>query len=232
MHIIPQPRQPCRPTREEFLTFLSIYVPLMTARYEAQARQLNRHDYCVSLDHFRDLPFAPDALRWMQFHGQLEHLQATAPPSEEGITAGRPVDSVLYNDTSAFCLSDAGLDFAGQFVVLVLLHPHEGGVQAAWDRFVLGQLLPSYDGHQRVFHWGTHLIKHFRQPAGNQVLILLAAQEVGWPSWLDDPLPRGGGTNPKVRLHDTIKDLNRRQRTALIQFRGDGSGTRVGWTFR
>jgi hypothetical protein len=168
----------------------------------------------------------------MQFHGQLEHLQATAPPNEEGITAGRPVPSVLFNDTSAFCLSDAGLDFAGNFVVLVLLHGHEGGLQAAWDSLVLGQLLPSYDGQQRLFHWGTHVIKQFQQPAANQVLVLQAEQELGWPSWLDNPLPGGQGKNPKVRLHDTIKDLNRRQRAEVLQFKGDGTGTRLGWDFR
>jgi hypothetical protein len=32
-----------------------------------------------------------------------------------------------------------------------------------------------------------------------------------------------------VRLHDTIKDLNRRQRRAFIHFVGDGTGKRVGW---
>ena len=39
---------------------------------------------------------------------------------------------------------------------------------------------------------------------------------------------RGGWVNAKARLHDTIKDLNRRQRVPPIRFRGEGTGTRVG----
>jgi hypothetical protein len=32
-----------------------------------------------------------------------------------------------------------------------------------------------------------------------------------------------------VRLHDAIKDLNRRQRRSLVRFKGDGTDSRVGW---
>src|SRR5207244_12038017 len=44
--------------------------------------------------------------------------------------------------------------------------------------------------------------------------------------WFDDPLPGEEGTDAKVRLHNTIKDLNRRQRTPFVRFKGDGTGTR------
>ena len=63
-------------------------------------------------------------------------------------------------------------------------------------------------------------------------LILCAAEELFWATWIDDPLPRQAGMNAKVRLHDTIKDLNRRQHPYVIQFKGDGTGTRVGWEYR
>src|SRR5437764_640806 len=56
--------------------------------------------------------------------------------------------------------------------------------------------------------------------------------ELRWTRWLDDPLPRKPGKCSKQRLHDTIKDLNRRQTPHLIQFKGDGTGTRVGWEYR
>jgi hypothetical protein len=35
-----------------------------------------------------------------------------------------------------------------------------------------------------------------------------------------------------VILHDTVKDLNRRQRVPLVHFMGAGTGTRVGWELR
>ena len=39
------------------------------------------------------------------------------------------------------------------------------------------------------------------------------------------------GQDPKQRLHDTIKCLNRRQLNCLIQFGGDGTSEGVIWRF-
>ena len=74
--------------------------------------------------------------------------------------------------------------------------------------------------------------KTFRQPSGNQEIVLSTAEELLWPSWFDDPLPRRAGLSSKVRLHVTIKALNRYQKPHLVQFKGDGTGTRVGWEYR
>jgi hypothetical protein len=76
------------------------------------------------------------------------------------------------------------------------------------------------------------LVKRFRQPAGNQELLLIAAEELGWQAWFDDPLPRAPGQNPKVRLHNSINALNRNQKSRMIHFKGDGSARRVGWEYR
>jgi hypothetical protein len=76
------------------------------------------------------------------------------------------------------------------------------------------------------------VIKHFKQPSGNQESVLVAEQEMGWPTWLDDPLPGRAGQCAKARLHDTVKDLNRRQLVPLIRFKGNGTGTCVGWELR
>jgi hypothetical protein len=38
--------------------------------------------------------------------------------------------------------------------------------------------------------------------------------------------------SPKVRLHDTIKALNRHQAPYLVHFKGDGTGTRIAWEYR
>jgi hypothetical protein len=75
-------------------------------------------------------------------------------------------------------------------------------------------------------------VKAYAQTSSYQDLVLRAAEELGWPPLFDDPLPRLPGMNPKVRLHDTIKSLNRHQKAAILHFHGDGTGTRVGWNFR
>ena len=63
----------------------------------------------------------------------------------------------------------------------------------------------------------------------NQEAILTAFQEEGWPARIDDPLPPHPEQDPKRRLNDTIKCLNRKQSQSLIHFRGDGTGEAVIW---
>jgi len=73
------------------------------------------------------------------------------------------------------------------------------------------------------------LIKRFRVPAPNQSAILSSFQEEGWPHRIDDPLPPVPDVEPKIRLRDTVKCLNRSRETAKIHFTGDGRGTGVVW---
>jgi hypothetical protein len=103
---------------------------------------------------------------------------------------------------------------------------------AAWGLLVVGILPPHYDGTCRRFTWGNHVLKCFRQPAGNQEVVLATAEEMKWLPWFDDPLPRTAGINPKQRLHDTINALNRNQQPNLVHFKGDGSGAKFGWEMR
>jgi hypothetical protein len=98
--------------------------------------------------------------------------------------------------------------------------------------FRFGCLLPHFDANARVFRWGAHVLKKYRQPAKNQITILEAAEELGWPNSFDDPLPRVAGIATKVRCHDAIKRLNHHQRPHLIHFEGDGTGCGIGWAYR
>ena len=75
------------------------------------------------------------------------------------------------------------------------------------------------------------LVKHFKWPALNQETILAAFEEEGWPPRIDDPLPPLPEQDPKRRLHDTIKCINRNQKHHLIHFHGDGTGEGVIWEF-
>ena len=72
-------------------------------------------------------------------------------------------------------------------------------------------------------------MKRFKWTAANQETILVAFEEEGWPARIDDPLPQQPEQDPKRRLSDTIKCLNRKQTNELIRFRGDGTGEGVTW---
>ena len=92
--------------------------------------------------------------------------------------------------------------------------------------------LPQWDGRLRELHFGGRLVKCFRVPSPNQETILAAFQEEGWPELIDDPLPPAPCRDPKRRVHDTIKNLNRHQANCLLRFYGDGTGKGIRWAFR
>jgi hypothetical protein len=90
---------------------------------------------------------------------------------------------------------------------------------------------PKWDCCRHEFRVGGVLVKAFRVPSPNQETILAAFEEEGWPPRVDDPLPPRPDLDSKRRLHDTVKSLNRNQKTRLIRFTGDGTGEGVCWAF-
>jgi len=231
MMLLDRLRQPRRATWDEFLFFLMSYCQLLVARLEAIEQEVDPRARPVSWSDFPESEAGSELLFWMLYQGHVEHFRWVADAPYHGSVAAS-VLTLCLSETSAFALTETGAAFAVAFLEDALVPREEGVFSAAWDNLVLGRLLPHYRSDRRLFLWGHHVLKHFRQPAQNQELVLCAAEELGWPLWFDDPLPRRGTGNPKVRLHDTIKDLNRRQEPYLIHFMGDGTGTRIGWSYR
>ncbi len=94
--------------------------------------------------------------------------------------------------------------------------------------------VPHYNSKTRTLTINGKVARKFRWAASNQEKILMAFQEEGWPTRIDDPLPSDSEICPKRRLHDTIKCLNHGQRckgTWFVRFRGDGTGQGVLWEF-
>jgi hypothetical protein len=134
------------------------------------------------------------------------------------------VVSVVASSTSCFTLTAADCAFAARFLA--------AGRAGNAIALPMGRLTPRYDSNHRLFSWGAHLLKHYRQLRGNQELILAAAEEMRWPSLFDDPLPRPHGVNSKRRVRTTIGDLNRRQLLHIVQFHVNGAGTQIGHELR
>ena len=88
---------------------------------------------------------------------------------------------------------------------------------------------PHWDQQRRVLCVGGQIVKRYRRPSPNQEAVLRAFEGEGWPYRIDDPLPPDGETPPKIRLHDTIRWLNRHQEHRLLRFAGDGTGEGVCW---
>ena len=72
-------------------------------------------------------------------------------------------------------------------------------------------------------------MKVFKLPSSMQETVLIAFEEEHWPPKIYDPLPVHPELEPKRRLHDTIKGLNRNQKSSLVRFMGDGTGEGIRW---
>jgi hypothetical protein len=225
-----EPLMSAAATPKHLLGFLVAYLRLLTACNEAREQGLSPRDSPVEYGQFRGFDVGNDVLVWMLFQAHLDHFQAAAGAAGSPDWALKP--SAVVGDGSAFSLTPLGEAF-GELLVGSLLIP-EGDEEFAWAWGLLrvGNLTPRYDREDRLFSWGRHLLKCYRQPSETQETILLAAEELGWSRWFDDPLPHQRNGNAKVRLHDTIKRLNRHQSPHLVRFKGDGTGTRVGWELR
>jgi hypothetical protein len=88
---------------------------------------------------------------------------------------------------------------------------------------------PKWDQQRRQLRVGAGVVKEFKLPSPNQETVLMAFEEEGWPPRIDDPLSPLPHLDPRRRLHDTIKALNRKQKRDLIRFMGDGSGEGIRW---
>jgi hypothetical protein len=88
---------------------------------------------------------------------------------------------------------------------------------------------PGWDSRRRELRLGTVVLKHFRQKAESQELIMSSFQEQRWAFRIDDPLPPKEEMDRRRRLQMTIANLNRALKH--IRFGGDGTGDGVCWRF-
>src|SRR5262249_36154033 len=95
----------------------------------------------------------------------------------------------------------------------------------------LGKQRPRWDPDRKELRFGDCVINQFRWAAANHEPVLMPLEEENWPRRIDDPLPQKLNQEPKARLHDTIKCLNRNHRKRLVHFSGDGTGEGIVWAF-
>ncbi|MEM8679180.1 MAG: hypothetical protein AAGF97_07510, partial [Planctomycetota bacterium] len=200
------------------------------AQYAADIRSAP-WEFAVHLCELRDAGLDHNDLLWLVRKGIVEQrTEMTLPGDVERSFRGIPC--VSFGPRTCFVLTPAGAVSAREAmardvevdqasVITDLVHVVENGRN--------GRQLPSWDQEARKLRFNGFVIKHFRRQALNQEAVLGVFEEESWPERIDDPLPPGPGIDPKRRLADTIKCLNRGQARKLLQFRGDGTGEGVIW---
>lgn len=158
----------------------------------------------------------------------IHHIEITLPGDEQ--REFRPGGAAV-GTRSCFTLSSDGLAFAKSILFSGQSEnpttPHSGALPSTKMR--AGRSRPIWDPLRQELSYHDVLVKRFRLPSPNQTAILSAFEEEDWPARIDDPLPPKAEQDPKRRLHDTIRNLNRSHRKQLLRFSGDGSGQGVIW---
>lgn len=164
-------------------------------------------------------------LRWMIRKGWIHHDGESAMVQDSRLPSQRSEPGI--HPDSCFVIGKRGID--------ALAHVSTGGpgvIAESQQPVMLTTNKPSWDAERHELRFVGQIVKRFRWPAANQETILMAFEEESWPSHIDDPLPQVSDVDPKRRLSDSIKCLNRNQRNDLVRFRGDGTGQGIFWDVR
>jgi hypothetical protein len=207
-------------------------------------------DFAVELRYLRRKGLSISDLRWMACKGYVQHGREVTRQHEASRTFERSA-SLTFDKTSCFVLTTDGVDFARATCgdrtrgLNLTINTQSACCQAAANvppattpstshrdshtSSAASRPVPHWDCDYREIRYDNRVVKQFKLPSPNQEAILLAFQEEGWPPRIDDPLPPHPHCDPKQRLHDTIRSLNRNQRVRLLRFKGDGTGQGILW---
>ena len=191
-------------------------------------------DFAVDITELERAGLSKSEFRWLLAHGYAEHAEDVTLPTSP-VRQFNPLNKHQFTDATCFVLREKGVEFVGGDSVESMLTSCDldaKGVERSTDTSngkPLRTCRPVWDSKEKELGFGELVVKRFRWPSPNQELLLDVFQEEGWPGRIDDPLPKVPEQDPRRRLHDTIKCLNRSQENRLIRFRGDGSGEGVAW---
>ncbi len=201
---------------------------LYEARVYARDTSSDQWDYSVGMKSMKKLGLNLNDLRWLIKKGYVEHAREVSLKGSE-LRQYRPLVGLSFTKRTCFVMSDPGVDFFQSLADPPSPVQDDGIPQRGTSNRLNGQgsELPFWNAELRELRVNGTMIRAFKWQAINQELVLSAFQEDGWPFVIDDPLPPKEEQDPRRRLHDTIKALNRNQ--SRIRFHGNGTGEGIRW---
>jgi hypothetical protein len=168
-------------------------------------------------------------LRWLVEKHLLQQRAETTGP-EDRQRRFEDACPLFFSQRSCFLLTAKGVALAEGLFVATAAGTTSCPVGAATEE--ARALRPLWDAVSRRLYLGATLVKEFRQPAGNQELLLQALEKSGWAESVRDPLPSIRGRSRRKRLEDAVRRLNRNQKVPLLHFLVQGDGKSFGWERR
>ena len=186
--------------------------------------ECNPWEFALEVDFFERLGVRNSQLRWMMRKGFIEHgRETTEAGSDRRMFAHSR--TLCLSAASCFVLTEQGVLLANTLrnnASATTTKPESKIPSVDLDR-------PAWNTDLRDLSFNGRVIKRYKVPSPNQQSVLSAFEEEMWPCRVDDPLFPHPEIDPKRRLHDTIKSLNRHQLVPLLRFYGDGTGEGVRW---
>jgi len=214
---------------------------LAEAYHYACASEKDVWEFALELPNLAAAGVSINGLRWLACSGYVRHGEEIESAAD-GRRNFRLQAGLSFTQRSCFILTQAGIEFAERFAATdskataptTSVRPANGqpplGAQDSLEPMCPDDdPMPHWDHERRELRIMGIVVKQFRLPSPNQETVLQVFEEEGWPARIDDPLPPISDVEPKRRLHDTIKSLNRHQKAKRIRFMGDGRGEGVLW---
>lgn len=202
---------------------------LLQAHHYAVGTQRDVWDFAVEVDTLKETGVTVSDLRWLVCRGIIDHAREINS-EDTNVRKFEPTAKLSFSRESCCLLTPVGAETVQEFFAARRASQRQE-VGTANPSALKTQEHPKWDPDRHQLSVGNSVIKEFKLPAVNQETVLSAFEEEGWPPSIDDPLAPARNIDPKRRLHDTIKNLNRNQRQVLIRFMGDGTGEGVRWEF-
>jgi hypothetical protein len=191
---------------------------LLDAYNCAQQMVVDVWQFALELECLQQAGLTNTALRRLLVRGYLEQRIEDTRPDRSRRTF-RQVGNLSLLPGSCFVLTEDGRKYAAE---MSPTHADAGSAES-------GAVKPVWDDQRWELRLGQAVVKRFRQPADNQMLILAVFQEEDWPPRIDDPLPPSLEQDSKRRLQSTISNLNRLQDQPLLRFKGGGDAQSIAW---
>jgi hypothetical protein len=218
---------------------------LMQAYEYAQEVKRDIWDFAVEIPVLQRVGFSLSEVRWLVCKGYARHAREITTAQDTCRSFQHQSHLALWK-RSCVVLTESGAAFVSRLTGANGADSHLHPVlptNLTFDSnssFVVGRLdrspaenpaalIPCWDCTRQELRLGHEIVKEFKLHSPNQAIILASFEEERWPPRIDDPLPHHEDIEPKQRLHDTIKSLNRNQKSRLIRFRGDGTGQGIRW---
>lgn len=186
-------------------------------------------DFAVEIKTLRTAGLTNSEFRWLVCKDYVEHAREVTVAGD-GDRGFQQPGNLVFPKRSCFVLTESGSAIAKSVQEMSAPEAAPGFPPGFEQGAEIGAVLvPAWDPDRHEFRVGEVLVKRYSVPSPNQETLLTAFEEEGWPLQIDDPLPPAPELDPKRRLHDTIRGLNRNQKNRVIRFMGDGTGEGVRW---